>query len=89
MIKMIKSSVVKAKIEPYLKKKAETVLHKLGITPDQAVTMLYKQIVQNHVWPIGLKIPNAKTLKVFSETDDDINLVKVSSLDELFKNLEA
>ena len=44
MIKMIKSSVVKAKIEPYLKKKAETVLHKLGITPDQAVTMLYTHL---------------------------------------------
>ena len=84
---MIKSSFVKAKVESHLKKQAETVLHELGITPTQAVTMLYKQIAQENEWPIELKIPNAETIQTFKETDTNIGLVKCTSVDEMFKIL--
>ena len=85
---MIKSSVVRARMEPALKIEAEHVLQELGITPTQAVNMLYKYVVREHEWPFELKIPNKETRKAFEETDKGVGLAKVSNIDELFKKLK-
>ncbi|WP_341758245.1 type II toxin-antitoxin system RelB/DinJ family antitoxin [Candidatus Tisiphia endosymbiont of Ditula angustiorana] len=84
---MNKSVFVRARIEPEIKKEAEEILYELGITPSQAVTMLYKYIARKHEWPIELKIPNAKTIKTFKETDKDIGLIKCRNTDEMYKKL--
>ena len=58
---MSKTAFIRARIEPKLKTMVEDVLDELGITPTQAITMLYKKIARYHEWPIELKIPNAQT----------------------------
>ena len=84
---MSKTAYVRARIEPDLKDTAEHVLDVLGITPTQAVTMLYKRIASNHEWPIELKIPNAETRQVLKETDEGVGLVKCEDVDDLFDKL--
>ncbi len=66
---------------------AEHVLDELGITPTQAITMLYKKIAREHEWPLELKIPNAKTRRALKETDQGIGLVKCKNVDDLFDKL--
>ena len=84
---MNKSAFVRARVEPHLKAVAESVLDEIGITPTQAITMLYKQIAHQHQWPIELKVPNAETKRVLDETDQGIGLVDCKSVDDLFKDL--
>lgn len=81
---MSKAAFIRARIEPKLKAEAEDVLDELGITPTQAITMLYKRIAREHEWPIELKIPNAKTRKTFEETDKGIGLIECKDADDLF-----
>ncbi len=71
---MSKSSQVHLRIETNLKSEAEQVLHELGITPTQAMTMFYKAIAREHAIPLVLKIPNKKTRKVLEESDKEIDI---------------
>ncbi|MFA7173508.1 MAG: type II toxin-antitoxin system RelB/DinJ family antitoxin [Kiritimatiellia bacterium] len=41
---MKKSAMVRARLEPDLKTKAEHVFHRLGLNATQAITMFYKQV---------------------------------------------
>jgi len=83
----MKAAFVRARIEPALKTVAEHVLYELGITPTQAITMLYKKIAREQEWPLELKIPNAKTRKALEETDKGVGLRKCKNMRELFKKL--
>lgn len=84
---MSKAAFIRARIEPDLKTSAETVLNELGITPTQAITMLYKSIAREHGWPLELKVPNAVTRQALEETDKGIGLVECKDADDLFKKL--
>jgi DNA-damage-inducible protein J len=84
---MNKTSYLKAKIAPTLKLSAERILAELGITPSQAITMLYKQVVRERDLPAGLKIPNAKTMRTLEEAERGIELVECKNIDDLFHKL--
>ena len=45
---MSKTETIRARIEPELKHKAETVLAALGLSVTEAVTLFYKQISLQH-----------------------------------------
>lgn len=83
----VKSAFLRARIEPKLKVEAEYVLRELGITPTQAVTMLYKKIAREHDWPVELKIPNEETQRAMDETDKGIGLISCKDSAALFKEL--
>ena len=63
-------------------------LHELGITPTQAIRMLYCRVARDREWPLELKIPNEETRKVLEETDQGIGLLKAKDVDDLFKKIE-
>lgn len=66
---MIKATTVQARIEPDLKKKADRVLKKVGITPSQAINAMYAQIVLRKGMPFDLKIPNKATRLAMDELE--------------------
>lgn len=84
---MHKSAFIRARVEPDLKASAEDILEELGISPTQAVTMLYKRIIRDKEWPLELKVPNAVTRKAMKDTEAGIGLVHCSSVDNMFKKL--
>jgi len=43
-LKMSKTATVRARIEPELKKEAENLLGKLGLSATQAIALFYRQI---------------------------------------------
>ncbi len=83
----MRSAFVRARVEPHLKDVAEQILEALGITPTQAISMLYKQIAFRHEWPVELKVPNAITRQVFAETDRGEGLVQSETVNEMFEKL--
>ena len=41
---MTKSEMIRARVEPELKREAETVFSRLGLSTTQAITLFYKQV---------------------------------------------
>lgn len=85
---MSKAAFIRARVEPKLKATAEHVLSELGITPTQAITMLYTRIAREHEWPLELKIPNAKTARAIREARKGKSITVCKDADDLFKKLE-
>jgi len=57
---MSKSAMIRARIDPKLKKQAEEVLKSLGLNASEAISLFYSQIRYKQGIPFELKIP-AKT----------------------------
>ena len=64
---MAKSEMIRARVEPDLKHKAEAVLGKLGMTPTEAITLFYKQVTLCRGLPFPVRIPNAATRKALQD----------------------
>lgn len=83
-----KTEFVKARIEPHLKASVHAVLDEIGITPSQAITMLYKSIEREHGLPLSLIVPNAKTARAIKEAKAGKGIKKFKSARDLFKDLD-
>ena len=66
---MSKTEMIRARVEPGLKKEAEAVLGKLGMTPTEAITVFYRQIALNRGLPFPVRIPNAATRKALRDAE--------------------
>ena len=53
---MAKSEMIRARVEPELKHKAESVLQRLGMTPTEAITLFYKQVTLYRGLPYDLPL---------------------------------
>lgn len=84
---MSKTAMVRARIDPRLKNRAERVLHRLGLNATQAITLFYKQVELRGGLPFGVVIPNKNTLKTFMDTDAGRDLVICESAEDLFEKL--
>ncbi len=84
---MNKTETVRARIEPRLKKQAEQLLGKLGLTATQAITLFYRQITLHRGIPFNVVIPNPTTLRTFDATDADEDLVVCKDADDMFRKL--
>ena len=84
---MSKSSVVRARIEPVLKKEAEKVFAQLGLTTSEAIHLLYRQVTLTQSLPFPLHIPNAPTRKALRESKHGIRVTSYRNKAELLKKL--
>jgi DNA-damage-inducible protein J len=80
------SGMIRARIEPGLKSDAESVLEKLGLTPSEAIRLLYKQITLAGGLPFEVKIPSASTRKAMRDVLDD-KVHSYESVDAMFQKL--
>lgn len=85
--KMSKSATVRTRMEPGLKREAESLLGRLGLSASQAITLFYRQVTLRKGLPFDVVIPNATTRRVFEETDAEKNLIVCSDADNMFKKL--
>lgn len=65
-----KSGYINARIEPGLKKKAEAVLGKIGLSTTDAVTIFFKQVVAQKGLPFSVNIPNRETIRAMRELEN-------------------
>lgn len=84
---MNKSAMVRARIEPGLRDKAEKVFQKLGLTTTQAITLFYKQVELRNGLPFDLAIPNRTTRRTFDDTDAGLNLVLCDDVNDMLRKL--
>ena len=82
----IKSAMVRARIAPELKTKAEMYFDMLGLSTTQAITLFFKQVELHHGLPFEIKIPNDETLKAIQEIEKGGGKT-FKNADGLFKHL--
>jgi len=74
-------------MEPRLKKRAETLFRKMGLSATEAITLFYRQVDLRKGLPFGVVIPNATTRRTLEDTDAGRDLVICKDADDMFKRL--
>ena len=64
-----KTGMIRARVDPALKVRAEAILMKLGLNASDAIRLFYKQITIRKGLPFDVRIPNAATRKALRDAD--------------------
>ncbi len=84
---MSKTEMIRARMEPDLKARAETILHELGLSATDAITVFYRQIVLHGGLPFGVLIPNELTQKTLRDSLAGKGLVHFKDEGDFFDTL--
>ncbi|TVP80166.1 MAG: type II toxin-antitoxin system RelB/DinJ family antitoxin [Puniceicoccaceae bacterium] len=84
----IKEAVVKARIEPSLKRETEVILDALGISTTEAIRMFLTQVRLHKGLPFEVRIPNAATQAAMNELESGKGK-RFSSVEALFDDLDG
>jgi DNA-damage-inducible protein J len=63
------TGMIRARIDPDLKDRAETILGNLGLNASDAIRLFYTQITLNDGLPFPVKIPNAETIQAMRDAE--------------------
>ena len=86
---MAKTATIQTRVDPKIKQNAQMILKTLNISMSEAISMYLSQITLHKGIPFDIKIPNEVTAKTLKDAEAGINVHKVNSVDELFKELES
>jgi len=67
-----------------MKASAERVLHKLGLSPTEAIRIFYSQITLRQGLPFSVHIPNELTEKTLRNSQNGKDIDHFDSLDTMF-----
>tara|TARA_B110000881_G_C18382240_1_gene416714 strand:+ start:214 stop:471 length:258 start_codon:yes stop_codon:yes gene_type:complete len=81
---MSQTAVIHARIDPATKAATERVLETLGLTPTEAIRLLYRQIAMRGEFPVELRIPNAETASVLAKADRGEDVETFDSTEDLY-----
>jgi len=84
---MIKTAMVRARVEPGLKNQAESIFHRLGLNATQAITIFYKQVGLRDGLPFNVVVPTATTKRTFEASEAGRDLVVCKDADDMFRKL--
>ena len=82
-----KTGMIRARVDPKLKAKAEGVFGQLGLSASDAIRLFYTQVALANGLPFEVRIPNVLTRKTLDEADSGQGLTRYPSVDEMFKDM--
>jgi DNA-damage-inducible protein J len=85
---MSKSAVIQTRIDPELKNKAQIIFNKLNISMSEAISIFLTQVTLKRGIPFDITLPNELTADTLKKSEDGRDLHKVSSVNQLFKELD-
>ncbi len=85
---MAKSAMVRARVEPELKRQAEELFSELGLSATEAITLFYRQVAIHRGLPFPVRIPNAETLEALRQAENREDLLEYSSIEDFKEDLE-
>jgi len=80
------SAVIHARIDSETKAATERILADLGLTPTEAIRLLYRQIAMRKEFPLELRVPNALTASVLKKSENNEEIETFDSSDDLFES---
>jgi DNA-damage-inducible protein J len=87
-----KTAVVRARIEPKVKRTAEGILKRLGVSHSTFINMSYRAVVEANGIPLSLHIPNKETAAVLTaarKPAERKKYQKASTLDDFVSSMNA
>lgn len=78
-----KTQMIHARIDPKLKRSAERVFSKIGISTTEAIRLFLRQVELHNGLPFPVTIPNAETVAAMTEANDPATLKRYASFREL------
>ncbi len=85
---MSQTAVIHARIDPATKAATERILETIGLTPTEAIRLLYRQIALRGEFPVELRTPNADTARTLSMADNGEDVETFDSTEELYASWE-
>ena len=85
---MAKTEMIRARVEPELKREAEELFSSLGLSTTEAITLFYKQVTLHQGLPFQVRMPNAETVEALEQARDRRGLTEYDSLDELKASID-
>ena len=85
---MSQTAVIHARIDPATKAATERILEAIGLTPTEAIRLLYRQIAMRGEFPVELRMPNVETARVLSMADNGEDVETFDSTEELYASWE-
>lgn len=86
---MAKTEMIRARIEPGLKKEVSSIFKTIGLSTTEAITLFYKMVKLNKGLPFEIKIPNELTLKVMQATDEGRDLTEWNRVDDFLDDMDS
>jgi DNA-damage-inducible protein J len=83
-----KTSTVRARLEPGLKRDTELIFEQLGINTTEAIRIFFKQVKLHRGLPFEMKLPNETTKKAISDARSRKDVTEVESPEKLFEDLD-
>ena len=80
---MAKTEMIRARVEPELKRQAEKFFSELGLSTTEAITLFYKQVTLHRGLPFTVRMPNVETIEALRQSRDGDGLSEYTSLEEL------
>ena len=80
---MSQTATVHARIDSETKELSEKVLSAIGMTPTEAVRLLYRQIALRNEFPVELRVPNELTAATLDKSDRGEEIESFDSLDDM------
>ena len=80
---MAKTEMIRARIEPELKREAEQLFLGLGLSATEAITLFYRQVTLHRGLPFSVRMPNVETIEALRQARDGDGLSEYTSLEEL------
>ncbi len=85
---MAKTEMIRARVEPELKREAEDLFSALGLSTTEAITLFYRQVTLHQGLPFAVRIPNEETVEALEQARNRVGLTEYGSLDELRASID-
>ena len=83
------ATTIQVRLDKRTKEQAQKVFRTLDISMSEAIKLFLRQVALQRGIPFEIKIPNALTDRTLRESEEGVDLHRVSSVDQLFEELEA
>jgi DNA-damage-inducible protein J len=84
---MGKTETLRARVEPRLKRDAEAVLKKIGLTSSEAITLFLTQVKLTNGLPFSVRVPNAETRRAIHEAQERKNVETFENVSDWVKSV--
>jgi DNA-damage-inducible protein J len=86
---MGKSETIRARVEPALKRDAEAILKKIGLTSSEAITLFLTQVRLTKGLPFPLRIPNRQTRQAIKDAHEGKDVEEFESVADWAKKMRS
>jgi DNA-damage-inducible protein J len=86
---MGKTETIRARVEPKLKRDAEAVFKKIGLTSSEAITLFLAHVKLTQGLPFPLRVPNKETLRAIKAARARKNIESFDSVSAWAKKVRS